>query len=101
MASDFPISSPIRADPHSSQLDDVLADANKLAGHLAEVIRAPFWKTTPTSALRGSRIPNSSASSWRGIIGQTDPVGAPRRNSAAEDLESRLGNDFASHVSNL
>jgi hypothetical protein len=75
-------------------ITDVLADVRKLADRLATMIRAPILEDyTGPVLIDGLAAPQFFRQLLaRGIAGQADPVGSPRRGSqGADDLENRVG----------
>jgi hypothetical protein len=75
-------------------IDRVLADVQVLADRLAQLLRAPVLKdyTGPVLIDEAAAPQLFRQLLSRGIAGQVDPVGFPRRNvPGTEDLEKRLG----------
>lgn len=76
------------------KIEQVLADVNKMADRLTSAARAPILEDyTGPVLFDGIASPQVFRQLLaRGISGQADPVGSPRRGGqAADDFESRLG----------
>lgn len=75
-------------------IEKVLADVQTLADRMAKTLRAPVLKDyTGPVLIDGAASPQLFRQLLaRGVAGQVDPVGSPRRNvPGTEDLEKRLG----------